>query len=148
MTLVSSACSRRRRGNSHLLWTHLGQLAGGLCRATLTADLATPASTLQYAHFHPHLRLLQPQGLLSRRHRVEDTPAREEARGQQRSEAEGEGFEPPGRWASGFQDHRIKPLCHPSRWSRALSRALTSASVSEACSQTQGVISVLQVSQR
>ncbi len=34
--------------------------------------------------------------------------------------AEGEGFEPPGLSASGFQDHRIKPLCHPSRWSRAL----------------------------
>ena len=28
--------------------------------------------------------------------------------------AEGEGFEPPGLSACGFQDRRIKPLCHPS----------------------------------
>src|SRR5437773_12316721 len=31
-------------------------------------------------------------------------------------EAEGEGFEPPGRLTApnGFQDRRIRPLCHPS----------------------------------
>jgi hypothetical protein len=30
--------------------------------------------------------------------------------------AEGEGFEPPGRLTApnGFQDRRIRPLCHPS----------------------------------
>ena len=35
-------------------------------------------------------------------------------------EAEGEGFEPPGLSASDFQDHRIKPLCHPSEWSSSV----------------------------
>jgi hypothetical protein len=75
-TRVSSACSRRRRGNSPLLWTHLGQLAGGRCRATVTADLAIPASALRYAHFQPHLRLLQPQGLLSRWPSMTSTRAR------------------------------------------------------------------------
>ncbi len=35
--------------------------------------------------------------------------------------AEGEGFEPPGLTPCGFQDRRIKPLCHPS-WPRGARR--------------------------
>src|SRR5579884_411204 len=42
--------------------------------------------------------------------------------------AEGEGFEPPGHTPSGFQDRRIKPLCHPSVRKRA-TRLYTSDSI-------------------
>jgi len=40
-------------------------LLTGSVGAVLTADLASLASTMQYAHFHPRPRLLQPRGLLS-----------------------------------------------------------------------------------
>ena len=41
-------------------------------------------------------------------------PLCDSSRNRRTRTAEGEGFEPPGREPCGFQDRRIKPLCHPS----------------------------------